>query len=213
MNVYEVVKLVGTCVGLILGAIVSFVLFFRVMAWIDLWVKYKTGVERSRPKVRSKKSQIGAGDSNPRQNDERQAIPPVPQLIHDRMVTSQPLNRVVREQLANRKPRPHSRSNDAAPALEDSAADTQTSESQSEVRSKSLDIATISEPETKTPNRIATVQLLSGETIERVSFCSKEKAAKICEGLGFTGIVLENDEGQISVIRESNIKLVTWKVS
>jgi len=59
---------------------------------------------------------------------------------------------------------------------------------------------------------MATVQLISGETIERVSFCSKEKAIKICEGLGFTGIVLENDDGQISVVRESNIKLVTWEV-
>jgi hypothetical protein len=209
MSVYEIVKLVGTCVGLILGAIVSFVLFFRVMAWIDLWVKYKTGAERSRPKVKSKKSRIGPGDSTPQQSDESKShSSTMPQLIHDRSGHSQHQNRVVREQLANRQPRPYNRSNDATPACEVSTAYLEGSEQ----RSKALDIVAVSEPETKTSNRIATVQLLSGETIERVSFCSKEKAAKICEGLGFTGIVLENDEGQISVIRESNIKLVTWKV-
>jgi len=50
------------------------------------------------------------------------------------------------------------------------------------------------------PHRIAMVQLISGETIERVSFCSKEKELKICEELGFSGIVLENDDGQIRVV-------------
>jgi len=55
MSVYEIVKLVGTCVGLILGAIVFFVVFFRSMAWIDLWVKFKTGAERIRPRGAAKK--------------------------------------------------------------------------------------------------------------------------------------------------------------
>ena len=213
MSVYEIVQLVGTCVGLILGAIVCFVLFFRGMAWIDLWVKYKTGFERTRPKVRPKKGRNGAAGSTPRKSDERQSHSPKSQLIHDRTASSKLRNGVVREQLANRQPRSQSRSNDSLPAFEDSAVDLQTSEIRSESLSKALDIASLNEPEAKTPSRIATVQLLSGETIERVSFCSKEKALKICEGLGFTGVVLENDEGQISVIRESNIKLVTWKVS
>ncbi len=202
MSVYEIVKLVGTCVGLILGAIVSFVLFFRGMAWIDLWVKYKTGAEPSRTKVRSKKGRNGAGGSPQRLRDDSNLIP-------DRTARRQHRNGVVREQLVNRKTRFHGRSHDSQLTFEDAATDLQSAESQT----KALDIAAVSEPEAKTPNRIATVLLLSGETIERVSFCSKEKAQKICEGLGFTGIVLENDDGQISVVRESNIKLVSWKIS
>ena len=61
--------------------------------------------------------------------------------------------------------------------------------------------------------RIATVQLISGESIENVSFCARDKARLICEGLGFEGIVLENDDGRICVVRESNIKMVTWNRS
>ena len=44
------------------------------------------------------------------------------------------------------------------------------------------------------------IALILGATIERVAFCSKDKAHKIRDGLGFE-----------DVVRADNIKMVTWK--
>lgn len=209
MSVYEIVKLVGTCVGLILATIVFFVVFFRGMAWIDLWVKSKTGVETSRSSLKSKRRRNGQSNSATKLRTEKLVDVQRPNMFHDRPARTQHRNGVVREQLANRKTRFLGQSEVAQTAFENPATDLQLTT----LHTKTTNTITDGEPESKTPSRIATVHLMSGETIERVSFCSKEKATKVCEGLGFIGIVLENDDGQISVVRESNIKLVTWKVS
>ena len=217
MSVYEIVKLVGTCVGLILATIVFFVVFFRGMAWIDLWIKAKTGLETSRTSLKSKRRRTGRSSSAPRLRTEKLVDVQKPNRFHERTTLrasvdgprTQSRNGVVREQLANRKTRLYGPTEVAQTAFENPATNLQPTA----LHTKETDAISDPEPESKTPSRIATVHLMSGEIIERVSFCSKEKATKVCEGLAFVGIVLENDDGQISVVRESNIKLVTWKVS
>jgi len=59
-------------------------------------------------------------------------------------------------------------------------------------------------------NQIATLHLMSGETIERVSFASKVETTRICDRTGFSGIVLIGENGNTCLVREANVKMVTW---
>ena len=212
MSVYEIVKLVGTCVGLILGAIVFFALFFRSMAWVDLWIKYKTGFERTGSTSPAHGNRNEERRSAVRLSSGKLKMSKAQGLQPDRKARSEQRNGVIREQLANRKIRSLASLEEVQSSDESSCENSEIDLHGQGTPAKSIENASIGELASKTPSRIANVHLMSGETIERVSFCSKEKAQKICEGLGFTGIVLENDDGQINVVRESNIKLVTWKV-
>ena len=41
MDAFEIVRLVGASVAIVVGAIVFLVLFFRCMAWTDSWIKHR----------------------------------------------------------------------------------------------------------------------------------------------------------------------------
>jgi hypothetical protein len=56
MDAFEIVRLVGASVAIVVGAIVFLVLFFRCMAWTDSWIKHRTGWNRHRPTRRKKSS-------------------------------------------------------------------------------------------------------------------------------------------------------------
>ncbi len=52
MGPMEILKLVAASVGLILGAIVFLVVFFRVMSWIDLWMRSGSRSRTTTPNAR-----------------------------------------------------------------------------------------------------------------------------------------------------------------
>jgi uncharacterized iron-regulated membrane protein len=209
MGAFDIVRLVGACIALILGAIVFLVVFFRGMSWLDSWIKNrtKTDLGRTQGKRTSKRRSKIASNRSKSLKAESLSLP---------MRNESMPQRHVREQLAipqSRMPRlmktSSAATSDSQIAIQEQAA----SEVSSfiDLPTKTVETLEEQEPISKTPSRIATVHLLSGETIERVAFCSKERAKSICEGLGFVGVVLENDEGQICVVRENNIKMVIWK--
>ncbi len=212
MEAFEIVRLLGACVALILGAIVFMVLFFRGMSWIDRWIKLRNETDLSRPRVRRNKS-----SKRPRTSEWDSLVkerPPTSSQLRKELPVKKPIPKTW-DQTSGRKASEHSVNGrtrmqalvSVSPTAE-SAITSETTTLLSEAAAPSEEMECV----TKSVSRIATVHLLSGETIERVAFCSKDKASKICDGLGFEGIVLENDEGQICVVRENNIKMVTWKV-
>ena len=212
MGAFDVIKLIGACIAFVIGAIVFLVVFFRSMSWMDSWIKKRneTDFSRTQRKRTGKRRSKSASTRSESLTAESLSL----------RNNSMPL-RHVREQLAvqqARMPRLMTASSTAMAAPPNvTQGQTPQEQAASEV-SHIIDLPTKAvetneelEPISKTPSRIATVHLLSGETIERVAFCSKERAQSICDGLGFEGIVLENDEGQICVVRENNIKMVMWK--
>ncbi len=217
MGAFEVIKLIGACIAFVIGAIVFLVVFFRSMSWMDSWIKKRNETDLSRTQRKRTGKRRTKSASTRSESLTAESLP----LRNNAM----PL-RHVREQLAvqqARMPRLMTASSTAttAPPIVTQGQATQGQATQGQAASevsRIIDLPTKAvetneelEPISKTPSRIATVHLLSGETIERVAFCSKERAKSICDGLGFEGIVLENDEGQICVVRENNIKMVVWK--
>ena len=212
MGAFDVIKLIGACIAFVIGAIVFLVVFFRSMSWMDSWIKKRNETDFSR----TQRKRTGKRRSKSASTRSESLTAESLSLRNNAM----PL-RHVREQLAvqqARMPRLMTASSTAMAAPPNvTQGQTPQEQAASEV-SHIIDLPTKAvetneelEPISKTPSRIATVHLLSGETIERVAFCSKERAKSICDGLGFEGIVLENDEGQICVVRENNIKMVMWK--
>lgn len=212
MGAFDVIKLIGACIAFVIGAIVFLVVFFRSMSWMDSWIKKRNETDFSR----TQRKRTGKRRSKSASTRSESLTAESLSLRNNAM----PL-RHVREQLAvqqARMPRLMTASSTAMAAPPNvTQGQTPQEQAASEV-SHIIDLPTKAvetneelEPISKTPSRIATVHLLSGETIERVAFCSKERAQSICDGLGFEGIVLENDEGQICVVRENNIKMVMWK--
>jgi hypothetical protein len=214
MEVFEVIKLFGACVAFIVGTIVFLVLFFRGMAWIDVWVRERPASDDKRRKAR-------------RSKDTKQVI----QLREQEVVASQvrkssPVKRVISNIDVNapNKAATLQWSNGFGslhmsdrPTFVHADTDPTQSEPTSELLAEPQPLSEPCESKVETSrsakgvSRTAIVHLLTGETIDRVTFCSREKASKICEGLGFEGVVLEDREGHICVVRESNIKMVTWK--
>ncbi len=174
MEAFEIVRLVGESIALILGAIVFLVFFFRSMSWIDCWIKRQNETNLNRPSKRRHD-----GPRRPRSSD-----------LESRIRQRQSTNAVMRTALIGKEPISHLGNPSSEPVAVANAE---------------------SEPAAKSVNRIVTVHLLSGETIDRVAICSKDKANTICEELGFEGVAFEHDDGQICVVGENNIKMVTWK--
>ena len=56
MDAFAIVRLLGACIAMILGAIVFMVLFFRGMSWIDRWIKMRHETDLSRPRRNRNKS-------------------------------------------------------------------------------------------------------------------------------------------------------------
>ncbi len=212
MEAFDIVRLLGACVALILGAIVFMVLFFRGMSWIDRWIKVRNETDFSRPRGRRNKSpkrpKTSEGDS----------------LVEKRSTTIShvrkefPVKKPIPktwDQTSERKARMHSingRTRVHAFVSESPAAEPSITPASTTLLLETAALSDEKECVSKSFSRIATIHLLRGETIERVAFYSKDQASKICVGLGFEGIVFENDEGQICVVRENKIKMVTWKV-
>ena len=215
MDAFEIVRLAGLCIALVLGAIVFLVVFFRGMSWLDRWIKKRNESDQRSPRRRN-----GNRPRRPKSSDwdslirQRPSDSPRDQLLGNHpisQVRNQPSEQLVQERLANRRARAQGLAFNGSKSEPVAIADTIPANTvQTDVRPQVAASAEL-ESVTKPINRIATVHLLSGETIERVAFSSKEKANKICDGLGFEGVVFENDDGQIFVVRENNIKMVTWK--
>ena len=225
MEAFEIVRLLGACIALILGAIVFMVLFFRGMSWIDRWIKMRNETDLSRPQgrrsKRSKRPRTSEWDSlvkerppsisqEPKEFPVKKPIPKNWDQTSERIVSKHSVNGRAHALVSESPPAESS----ITPASFNPASITPASITPAPTTLLSETAALSDEKEcvSKSVSRIATVHLLSGETIERVAFCSKDKASKICDGLGFEGIVFENDEGQICVVRENNLKMVTWKV-
>ena len=212
MGAFDVIKLIGACIAFVIGAIVFLVVFFRSMSWMDSWIKKRNETDFSR----TQRKRTGKRRSKSASTRSESLTAESLSLRNNAM----PL-RHVREQLAvqqARMPRLMTASSTATTAPPNVTQGQATQGQAASEVTRDIDLPTKAaeaneelEPISKTPSRIATVHLLSGETIERVAFCSKERAKSICDGLGFEGIVLENDEGQICVVRENNIKMVSWK--
>ncbi len=213
MDAYKIVQLIGACIAMIVGTIVFMVLFFRSMSWIDLWIKSRSGADLKRARSKKKRSsalQQMAPNEARRSEASRQANG---QRVRKdaRSLANVPVAKgkfASRLAAAKQKPLAEVQSETQSDVQSDAQSDVQTVVQNASDTENLKEAACLA---TKSRSRIATVHLLSGETIERVGFCSKEKASKICDGLGFEGIVFENVDGQISVVRECNIKLVTWK--
>lgn len=212
MNAFEIVRLVGFCIALVLGAIMFLVVFFRGMSWLDRWIKKRNETDQRPPRKRNvnrpRRPKSSDWDSliRPRPSDSPRDREPLLGNHPISQVRNQPSEQLVQERLANRRARAQGLAFNRSKSEPVAVADT----AQPDLRPLVASRAEL-ESVTKPINRIATVQLLSGETIERVAFSSKEKATKICDGLGFEGVVFENDDGQVFVVRENNIKMVTWK--
>ncbi len=212
MEAFDIVRLLGACVALILGAIVFMVLFFRGMSWLDRWIKMRNETDLSRPRGRRNKS-----SKRPRTSEWDALVkerPPTISHVRKEFPVKKPIPKTW-DQTFERKVSKHSvngRARVHALVSESPAAESSITPASITLLSEAAALSEEKECVSKSVSRIATVHLLSGETIERVAFCSKDRASKICDGLGFEGIVFENDEGQICVVRENNIKMVTWKV-
>ena len=212
MEAFEIVRLLGACIALILGSIVFMVLFFRGMSWIDRWIKKRSEtdlsrLDRKRDKNANRPNSLN-GDSRIRRRPPTAERPPkeFPSLKPIPKNWDQISMQKAEDLLVNGRA---CMQGFVTGASADGSAITSAS---TDLLTKVAELSAEKECIAKSVSRIATVHLLSGETIERVTFCSKDKAHKICDGLGFEGVVFENDEGQISVVREDNIKMVTWKV-
>ncbi len=235
MDAYKAIQLVGACLAMIVGTLVFLVVFFRSMSWIDHWIKGRNGLDVRRRRGKGKRTndpnrqvaneRVNQGRKQPTATlGTRKAFPsrdPIPSQ------GSKFASRLNEEKPSNGRG-PIQPLLTVATASESHALSTSVSTVASTVDliADSIGVASLQSKEplgdmevlkeeaghaVKTVRRIATVHLLSGETIERVGFCSNSKASKICEGLGFEGIVFEGEDGQISVVRECNIKMVTWK--
>lgn len=215
MEAFEIVQLVGASIALVVGVIVFLVVFFRGMSWLDHWIKNRNDAGLNRPggkrRKRPTRSISSDWDSFVREpksvRTDVQNLSPskLPKSIPKHLPTEKASTELGNDLTAH----VHALATGAPPAEpvtvdESFAAGLRTATDVSADGSESV---------TKSANRIATVHLVSGETMERVAFCSRDRVKKICERLGFEGVVFENDEGQIWVVRESNIKLVTWKTS
>ena len=222
MGVFDVIKLIGACVAFIVGTIVFMVFFFRGMSWIDIWVTGRREIDEKRRKARRAKDTKHALRIQEQQALALEVRKPLPakdpfarrQENTPNSATSLPWsNGIGSVHISKRTSMPPVSQPDAvADQLESGSGKAlKAMSSQPESSAASGGAKAEAGRSSKAVSRIATVHLLSGETIERVAFCPKDKASKICEGLGFEGIVLEDSEGHICVVRESNIKMVTWK--
>ena len=216
MKAFEIVQLVGISIALIVGVIVFLVVFFRGMSWLDHWIKNRndSGLNRSGGKGRKRPRRSVSSDWDSFVRDPKSVRTEVRKLSPSKMPPSipkhLPTKTATTELRSDLTANVQTLASGTPPGSEAVAVD--------ESATKGLRTATevfADGPElvSKSVNRIATVFLVSGETMERVAFCSRDRVKKICERLGFEGVVFENDEGQIWVVRESNIKLVTWKTS
>ena len=187
------------------------VLFFRGMSWMDRWIKMRNETDLSRQRGRRNKS-----SKRPRTSEWDSLVKERPSTgshVRKEFPLKKPIPKNW-DQTSERKASEHSvngRARMQALVSESPTAESAITTATATLLSEATAPSEGEECAIKSVSRIATVHLLSGETIERVAFCSKDKASKICDGLGFEGIVLENDEGQICVVRENNIKMVTWK--
>lgn len=232
---YKIIQLVGAGLAMIVGTLVFLVLFFRGMSWIDHWIKgrIESDVRRQRgkgkrirdpnrqfPKERTK----GISEQQPATLEVRHSFPSRDTIPSPKSKFSSRLNEIrpsngrgpiqplLSVATAAVSPIVSASVSTVASAADSNAATVKVADSLSEnVTGVSDSLKESASGSLKTIRRIATVHLLSGETIERVGFCSNDKASKICEGLGFQGIVFESEDGQMSVVRECNIKMVTWK--
>ncbi len=215
MDAFEIVRLVGAFVALVVGAIVFLVVFFKGMSWLDRWIKIRSdaGLNRPEGKRRKKPRRPSSSDWDSFVREPKSVRTEVRKLSPSKMQASQsktlPSDEVTGK-LDNNLTAPLQTLASSAPPIEPVAmVNAGAADSHMEVDLSSEG----SESVTNSVNRIATVHLLSGETMDRVAFCARDRVKKICDRLGFEGVVFENDEGQIWVVRESNIKMVTWKTN
>lgn len=146
VEAFEIIQLIGICLAMIVGTIAFLVLLFRSMAWIDIWVKGRDDSDLKRVRRR-------------RERTKQRTVP------NEECLNAQPTTAIeVRKDIKYNGPVPRPKGKFArllASAQQDLQSD-----------------AVVSPDEVglapKTVNRIATVHLLSGETMERVGFCSRE---------------------------------------
>jgi hypothetical protein len=174
MEAFDIVRLIAACVGLVLGAIVFLVFFFRSMAWIDRWLKSPgtSGVRRIK-QVRSPGSK-------------------------SRSVLDVPIREIPVQKKTARSRRSLSASNQQL--RKDVQANTDRA---------------LQRVETPLPKKsAASVHLQCGQIVEPIYLVESMEALRICEGIGLRGdsfVVGYGNQGEIVILRDSNIKMITIK--
>lgn len=95
MTAFDILRLIGASVAMILGAIVFLVIFFRGMAWMDAWIKRRSQTDLRRPSQGRGTKKRGVAESN-RVEKKRRPVPrPIaalknaaPKNIEETVVTS-----------------------------------------------------------------------------------------------------------------------------
>ncbi len=215
MEAFEIVRLVGASIALVVGAIVFLVVFFRSMSWLDHWIKNRNDAGPSRPagKRRKRPRRFIASDWDSLVREPKFVTTEMQKLSPNNMSGSQPktlpFDKVTTKLHHDLKAPAQTLASGALPSASVAVDNFGAADRHIEADAT----PECSDSVTKSANRIATIHLVSGETMERVAFCSRDRVRKICDRIGFEGVVFENDEGQIWVVRESNIQMVTWKTS
>jgi hypothetical protein len=190
MTAFDILGLVGAAVGIVIATIVFLVVFFRSMAWLDLWIKGR--------------SQIAV---------KQKITPPSPIKRRRRITNVQRPLAALKSTSASTK----SADTQSVSKVEEtivSASAPGTTHDVTVLQSVSDIIMPDSKVQSARPR--ATVHLVSGEMVSGVSVLSKDHAERMLSELGLetsmsVGTVLfEDDGGRVFLVRSQNIKMLSW---
>jgi hypothetical protein len=204
MGAFEILKLVGASVAIIVAAIVFLVIFFRGMAWMDGWVKKRTSTDLS-PEP-SRRSQRGLAT----QKKQRNASLNLKRSGRASSTNDLPMaslpersRQVARESIAKQRQR-HQQSKNTTTAIP-----TGLRSSQSLSSNPSIPIEDRLPSESR---RLVSILLVSGESIEDATLLTKPEADQLIAEIGFSGdsiLVARKQNGDTFLIRNENVRLIT----
>ncbi|MEQ1829671.1 MAG: hypothetical protein ABL921_27155 [Pirellula sp.] len=205
MPMIDVVRTVWFCAMIVVGAMMVLALFFRLLPTVSDWAKtwaraksYGGSRPRRRSKISPSKSRLR---SKPRSNRRRELLA-VDRGSSERELRTGIVERELQTGVAERE----LRTGVAERGLRTGVAERelQTGVVERELRSNSA---------TCEPRRCLSVHLVTGEVLEGVRILSKERADSVRDELGYPfdgAMVVQDDEEQTWIIREQNIKMVSW---